>query len=90
MGQPARVPGGRAGRKTVTVHLIFEAEVDGIARIHPFAARALVLSGEFPLTRDGQSEGFHPGATFTMDANCEHAEGAGPHGAACLVARKYA
>lgn len=57
---------------------------------HPFAVRALILSGEFRLTRDGRTEVFHPGATFSMEANCEHAEGFGPHGASYLVARKHA
>jgi hypothetical protein len=57
---------------------------------HPFAVRALILSGEFRLIRDGQTEVFHPGATFSMEADCEHAEAFGPHGASYLVARKHA
>jgi quercetin dioxygenase-like cupin family protein len=57
---------------------------------HPFAVRALILSGEFRLTRDGQTEVFHPGETFSMQAHCEHAESFGPHGASYLVARKHA
>jgi hypothetical protein len=56
---------------------------------HPFAVRALILSGEFRLTRNGETEVFRPGASFSMQAGCEHAESYGPHGATYLVARKH-
>ena len=55
---------------------------------HPFSVRGLILSGEFRLTRDGSTEVFLPGASFSMDAGCEHAESFGPTGATYLVARK--
>lgn len=57
---------------------------------HPFSVRALVLSGEFRLARNGRTEVFLPGATFALEAGCEHAESFGPHGATYAVARKDA
>ena len=57
---------------------------------HPFAVRAMVLTGEFSLTRNGATEVFRPGGTFVMDAGCEHAEAFGPDGSKYLVARKHA
>lgn len=57
---------------------------------HPFAVRGLVLSGEFHLTRNGETEVLRSGATFSMPAHCEHAERFGPNGATYVVARKHA
>jgi len=56
---------------------------------HPFAVRALVLSGEFTLNRGGEAQAFHAGGTFSLEAGCEHAESFGPAGATYLVARKH-
>ena len=55
---------------------------------HPFTARILVLTGEFSVTRDGQTEVYHGGGTFTMESGCEHAESFGADGSTYLVARK--
>ena len=56
---------------------------------HPFTARIMVLSGEFSVTRNGGTEVYTSGGSFTMDAGCEHAESFGVDGATWLVARKY-
>ena len=56
---------------------------------HPFAARIMVLSGEFSLTRDGGTEVYNAGGSFTMASGCEHAESFGAEGATYLVARKH-
>jgi len=56
---------------------------------HPFTARIMVLSGEFSLTRDGGTEVYTAGGSFTMQPGCEHAESFGAEGATYLVARKH-
>ena len=56
---------------------------------HPFAVRVLVLTGEFRLSRNDDTEVFHSGASFAMESGCEHAESFGEHGATYLVARKH-
>ena len=57
---------------------------------HPFTARIMVLSGEFSVTRDGGTEVYTSGGSFTMEAGCEHAESFGADGSTYLVARKHA
>ena len=39
---------------------------------HPFDVRAMVLKGDFSLTRDGKTESFKPGEIFTMPRGCKH------------------
>ena len=56
---------------------------------HPFTARIMVLSGEFSVTRNGGTEVYTSGGSFTMDVGCEHAESFGADGSTWLVARKY-
>lgn len=56
---------------------------------HPFTARIMVLSGEFRVSRNGGSEVYTAGGSFTMDCGCEHAESFGVDGSTYLVARKH-
>jgi quercetin dioxygenase-like cupin family protein len=57
---------------------------------HPFSARIMITGGEFTITRDGGTEVFGAGGSFTMESGCEHAESFGADGATFLVARKHA
>ena len=55
---------------------------------HPFDVRAMVLKGDFRLTRDGKTETLKPGEVFTMPRGCLHYESYGPEGAVILLGRK--
>jgi quercetin dioxygenase-like cupin family protein len=55
---------------------------------HPFDVRAMVLKGDFSLTRDGKTATFKPGEIFTMPRGCLHYESYGPEGAVILLGRK--
>jgi len=55
---------------------------------HPFDVRAMVLKGDFSLTRDGRTETFKPGEVFIMPRGCLHYESYGPEGAVILLGRK--
>jgi quercetin dioxygenase-like cupin family protein len=55
---------------------------------HPFDVRAMVLKGDFSLTRAGKTETFKPGEVFTMPRGCLHYESYGPEGAVILLGRK--
>jgi quercetin dioxygenase-like cupin family protein len=55
---------------------------------HPFDVRAMVLKGDFSLTRDGKTKSFKPGEIFTMPRGCLHYESYGPEGAVILLGRK--
>ena len=56
---------------------------------HPFTARIMVLDGEFSITRNGATEVFNAGGSFTMESGCVHAEAFGADGSTYLVARKH-
>ena len=56
---------------------------------HPFDVKGLVLKGVFTLTRDGKTDSYKPGETFTMERGCLHYESYGPEGAVVLVGRKH-
>jgi len=55
---------------------------------HPFDVRAMVLKGDFSLTREGKTETYKPGEIFTMQRGCMHFESYGPQGAVILLGRK--
>ena len=55
---------------------------------HPFDVRAMVLKGDFKLTRDGKTETYKPGEIFAMPRGCKHYESYGPEGAVILLGRK--
>ncbi|HTR83792.1 MAG TPA: cupin domain-containing protein [Reyranella sp.] len=55
---------------------------------HPFDVRAMVLKGDFSLTRDGKTVAYRPGEIFTMERGCQHYESYGPEGAVILLGRK--
>ena len=55
---------------------------------HPFDMRAMVLKGDFKLTRDGKTEAFRPGEIFAMPRGCLHYESYGSEGAVVLLGRK--
>ena len=48
-----------------------------------------MLQGVFTLTRDGKTDNYKPGETFTMERGCLHYESYGPEGAVVLVGRKH-
>ena len=54
---------------------------------HPFAAVALVVTGEMWLTRNGAVKHLMPGDTFSLVADEPHDERYGPDGATYWVAR---
>jgi len=55
---------------------------------HPFDASALVVSGNFELTVDGQTHRLVPGSTFEVPRGTPHAERYGPEGATFWVGRR--
>ncbi len=55
---------------------------------HPFAVKAMVLRGDFALTREGRTAAYKPGEIFTMSRGCLHFESYGPVGATILLGRK--
>ena len=55
---------------------------------HPFDVRAMVLKGDFSLTRDGKTQAYKPGEIFAMPRGCLHYESYGPDGAVILLGRK--
>jgi quercetin dioxygenase-like cupin family protein len=56
---------------------------------HPFEVRALVLSGEFTLTRDGVAKTHRAGDTFVMESGCVHTEQFGPEGSKYVIGRRH-
>lgn len=56
---------------------------------HEFDVRALILSGELKLTREGRSDTYRAGQTFEMASGCLHTEEYGPHGTTYLVGRRH-
>ena len=57
---------------------------------HPFAVKALVVSGEFALTCEGHTRRIVAGAGFELAREVPHAEHYGPEGATFWVARRHA
>jgi quercetin dioxygenase-like cupin family protein len=55
---------------------------------HPFAAKALVVSGEMWLTQRGETRHLVPGDRFELDVNEPHAERYGGQGATYWVGRR--
>jgi quercetin dioxygenase-like cupin family protein len=55
---------------------------------HPFDVRAMVLKGDFSLTRDGKKVSYKPGEIFSMPRGCLHYESYGDAGAVILLGRK--
>ncbi len=55
---------------------------------HPFDVRAMVLKGDFSLTREGETKRYKAGEIFTMPRGCLHYESYGPDGAVILLGRK--
>ena len=55
---------------------------------HPFDVRAMVLKGDFSLTRDGKTQAYKAGEIFAMPRGCVHYESYGPEGAVILLGRK--
>lgn len=56
---------------------------------HPFAARAVVTSGEMWLTVGDLTRQLRPGDTFEIERDVPHAERYGAEGAACWMARRH-
>lgn len=56
---------------------------------HPFEVHALVLEGEFTLTRDGAAVTHRAGDTFVMAPECVHTERFGAGGSQYLIARRH-
>jgi quercetin dioxygenase-like cupin family protein len=56
--------------------------------VHPFEARALILSGEITLTVNGQDRVYRSGDVFHLQQNEPHIEKYGPAGVRYLSARK--
>ena len=57
---------------------------------HPFAVKALVVSGEFALTCDGHTRRIVAGKGFELARDVPHAEHYGPQGATYWAARRHA
>jgi quercetin dioxygenase-like cupin family protein len=55
---------------------------------HPFAARALLVSGEMWLTQRGATRHLAPGDRFELEADEPHAERYGERGATYWVGRR--
>ena len=56
---------------------------------HPFDVKALVLQGAMSLTRDGKTETYNPGQTFSLPRGCKHFESYEAEGCVSLVGRKH-
>jgi hypothetical protein len=56
---------------------------------HPFEVRALILEGEFILTREGAARSHGVGDTFEMAAECVHFESFGPIGSKYIIGRRH-
>ncbi len=65
-------------------------EPDGLldTHIHPFEAKALILSGEITLVCQGQERCYRPGEVFHLAMAEPHSERYGPAGVSYLVGRK--
>ena len=57
---------------------------------HPFAVKALVVSGELALTCDGHTRRIVAGKAFELGREVPHSEHYGPQGATFWVARRHA
>lgn len=55
---------------------------------HPFALRALVVSGEMWLSADGETRHLRAGDSFALARDISHAERYGEQGATYWVARR--
>lgn len=77
----------REGYATITT---VTREPDGFldTHTHPFAARALILSGEITLVCGGQETLYRPGEVFHLAQAEPHSERYGPTGVSYLVGRK--
>jgi hypothetical protein len=56
--------------------------------VHPFAPKALVVSGEMWLTVGGHTQHLVPGSTFELDPQVPHAERYGAAGTTYWVGRR--
>jgi quercetin dioxygenase-like cupin family protein len=56
---------------------------------HPFDVKALVLQGAMSLTREGKTETYKAGETFSMPRGCLHYESYGEGETVTLVGRKH-
>ncbi|NBT73468.1 MAG: AraC family transcriptional regulator, partial [Betaproteobacteria bacterium] len=56
---------------------------------HPFALKALVISGQMWLTVNAVEQALQPGDVFELSHSQPHAERYGPEGASYLVARRH-
>jgi quercetin dioxygenase-like cupin family protein len=75
------------GYNEVVVRDYAAGEVVEIHR-HPFAARALVVSGEMWLTQRDETRHLLPGDGFELEAGEAHAERYGERGATYWVGRR--
>lgn len=57
---------------------------------HPFAVKALMVSGDLWLTCGGQTRHLRAGDSFELPHGAEHAERYGPQGATFWAARRHA
>jgi quercetin dioxygenase-like cupin family protein len=55
---------------------------------HPFAAKALIVSGEIRIVVQQTSTSYKTGDIFELDANTPHQEYYGPEGVTYYVGRK--
>ena len=56
---------------------------------HPFDVRAMVMEGALMLTREGKTETYRSGQTFSMPRGCLHYESYGAEGAIVLLGRRF-
>jgi quercetin dioxygenase-like cupin family protein len=56
---------------------------------HPFDVRAQMVSGDFVLTLNGQTQHLKPGDTFHVPRHIQHKEKYGPQGAVFWAARAH-
>jgi quercetin dioxygenase-like cupin family protein len=67
----------------------WEANSTAELHTHDFAVRGLVTKGEMWLTRNGLTEHFGVGQSFTMEALTPHSERYGAEGTTYWAARKF-
>lgn len=65
-------------------------EPDGFleTHMHPFEAKALILSGELQLQAGNEDQCYRTGQVFHLLADAPHAEQYGPEGVTYLVGRR--
>ncbi|PUA17003.1 cupin [Glaciimonas sp. PCH181] len=70
--------------------IVVDKESNGFldSHVHPFEAKALILSGELSLRVGDTEQLYQPGQVFHLPANTLHSERYGSVGVSYLVGRK--